>query len=327
MMTSRLPYDTMAAGWYPILYGDEVGAAEVVSLRYFARDLIAWRDADSRVRVFDAICPHLGANLSYGARLVDGCVECPYHHFRYGPDGACVAVGYAKRINDRARVRTFPVIERNQQVYVWYHPDAAEPTWEPPIVPELSTADFTGIDFRHDFTEVRTAWHEVAEQTVDRGHTVELHGVPIEQARVCRAEEHVFMVDVTHPDDESVPFGRGGDLLHIELHGPGIALMRYRGSLELLLTATTLPITPELLTFRLGVACPQTDDRDETAAIGALVLAGFVDFVQQDIEILNHKVFLDRPALVDGDGDFTAFRRWMRQFHEPAAVMSPAAAT
>jgi nitrite reductase/ring-hydroxylating ferredoxin subunit len=320
MRERRLPFTSIPTGWFPVLHADELPQGEVVPLRYFDRDLVAWRDDEGNASVFDAVCPHLGANLAYGGVVADGCLECPYHHFRFDGSGACVAVPYAKRLNKRATATNFPVLEKNQQVYVWHDAEGREPNWLPPDIEELTSEKWTGIDYRFEFRTVKTAWHEVAEQVVDRGHTSELHALDAPTFHHFTARDHVWIVDITQRGDD-IPMGADGDTLHAEYHGPGIAVLHYMGSLNVVLTTTTLPITADELVLRMGVIVERRDTEDETDAIGKLVLEGFVGFVGMDIDILDHKVFLDRPALVDGDGDFMKFRKWVSQFHrEPMSV-------
>ena len=50
-------------GWYPVAYSDEVPIGEVVPLRYFGQDLIAFRGEDGEAHVLDAHAGHPeGAN-------------------------------------------------------------------------------------------------------------------------------------------------------------------------------------------------------------------------------------------------------------------------
>ena len=46
-----------------------------------------------------AYCPHLGANVAVGGRVVPGedCVECPFHEWRFrGDTGRCQGVPYSE---------------------------------------------------------------------------------------------------------------------------------------------------------------------------------------------------------------------------------------
>src|SRR5438270_9301436 len=82
-----------------------------------AGDLFALRD----------ICPHRAAPLSAGRfhKEASGAetVECPYHGWRFGADGACAAI--PSLVDDQAmdvsrvRVRRYPVAESQGLVFVW----------------------------------------------------------------------------------------------------------------------------------------------------------------------------------------------------------------
>ena len=68
---------SLHAGWYLVAYQDEVPPG-VAPLDVGGRRLMTVRE-DDRVRVFDADCPHRGAHLGHGGRVVGDCVECPFH--------------------------------------------------------------------------------------------------------------------------------------------------------------------------------------------------------------------------------------------------------
>jgi len=57
-----------------------------------------FRGDDGKAYVVDAYCPHLGANLGVGGRVVGGCIECPFHGWQFrGEDGKCVKIPYAEK--------------------------------------------------------------------------------------------------------------------------------------------------------------------------------------------------------------------------------------
>ncbi len=127
---------------------------------------------DGEHHLADAFCPHLGAHLGVGGRVDDGCLVCPFHEWSFAADGANTDIPYADRPNRKARLRTYPTIERNRHLLAWYHPDpTVAPSWE---VVEALPADPVEC-LRLDRT-VRTAWQEVAENSVDMAHFVSVHG-------------------------------------------------------------------------------------------------------------------------------------------------------
>jgi cholesterol 7-dehydrogenase len=64
--------------------------------------VIVVRQETGKVAVYDAYCPHLGADLSVGGEIVannerSACIKCPFHGWLYRcSDGTCVQVPYAK---------------------------------------------------------------------------------------------------------------------------------------------------------------------------------------------------------------------------------------
>ena len=98
-------------GWFPVGLTTEVATGEIKSVHYFGRQMIVYRGEDGVARISDAYCPHLGADIGVGGKVEDNCVRCPFHAWKFGPDGACVEVPYAKRIPPRARIGTYPVDE------------------------------------------------------------------------------------------------------------------------------------------------------------------------------------------------------------------------
>jgi nitrite reductase/ring-hydroxylating ferredoxin subunit len=90
-------------GWYQLAFERDLGQP-ITALSFAGRALMAVRTpATGQVGIFDAVCPHRGAHLAYGGRLVpEGVVVCPFHGHRVGlgevsHDGFCVK-GYASLV-------------------------------------------------------------------------------------------------------------------------------------------------------------------------------------------------------------------------------------
>ena len=58
-------------------------------------------------------------------------------------------------------------------------------------------------------------------------------------------------------------------------------------------------------------------------AIERQAFAAYVHDVEQDFVIWQHKEFVDRPALAQGDGPVVRYRRWAEQFYRPADLGRP----
>ena len=77
------------------------------------------------------------------------------------------------------------------------------------------------------------------------------------------------------------------------------------------------PTEPGHVDIRLAVSVHE-DVRRALRPFLALVHRGvergLVHDFRQDVAVWEHKRYLDRPQLVEGDGPIGAFRRWARQF-------------
>lgn len=67
-MGSRYPFPASPNGWFSVGACADLAPGDVRPVSYLGRDLVLFRGEDGAPRVFDAYCPHLGANLGVGGR-------------------------------------------------------------------------------------------------------------------------------------------------------------------------------------------------------------------------------------------------------------------
>ncbi|MCV7229399.1 Rieske (2Fe-2S) protein [Mycolicibacterium komossense] len=70
-----------SGNWYVLGSSDSVRADRPFGTSVAGVELVAWRDADQRLRVGPGACPHLGAALCTG-RMDAGTLICPWHGLR-----------------------------------------------------------------------------------------------------------------------------------------------------------------------------------------------------------------------------------------------------
>lgn len=99
------------------------------------------RTREGKVFALRDICPHRAAPLSAG-RLREGEVECPYHGWRFRPDGVCAAIPSMLQDQNmdvnRIRVQSYPAREQDGLIWVYFAADPksdAAPVLEPPKIP------------------------------------------------------------------------------------------------------------------------------------------------------------------------------------------------
>ena len=104
------------------------------------------RTRDGAIFALRDICPHRAAPLSAG-RIRKGTVECPYHGWRFRPDGVCDHIPSLLQDQDfdvaKIRVRSYPAREQDGLIWVYFAHDPkiiAVPDSDPPRIP-IGTAD------------------------------------------------------------------------------------------------------------------------------------------------------------------------------------------
>lgn len=128
-----------------------------------------WVVGRMRGRLFAARdrCPHRGAPLSAGD-IDDGCLVCPYHGWRFDPDGVATAIpalGAAAPVPPRARLETAEVVERDGLVWI------ALPGCTPPAAEEGGLRLWANDD-----PGLRRGWHPVCRS----GEVLPASGVQVE---------------------------------------------------------------------------------------------------------------------------------------------------
>lgn len=164
----------LAASWYIVLPSNEL-RNNPKPVELFGRQLVAWRDRMGRPALMARECPHMGASLAQG-KVVNGLLQCPFHHWRFAGTGACVEVPGVGRIPKSASVRSYPVVERHGYLWAWY--GSSEPMFPLPELPALDTCSGIG-GFRFADT-TRATVRRIMENTYDPDHLVVLHGLEVD---------------------------------------------------------------------------------------------------------------------------------------------------
>lgn len=97
--------------WFAVCLSSQARPGAIHSTEFLSGKVIVIRRGDGKPQVLSAYCLHMGADLSV-AKLVDGQVRCPFHHWRYNDDGKCVRTGIGDPAPGRAQLFQFPTEER-----------------------------------------------------------------------------------------------------------------------------------------------------------------------------------------------------------------------
>lgn len=128
----------LARFWHPVAFSSEVTDSPFSS-RLLDVELVLFRSA-GRITVARDRCPHRSVKLSHGRMQGDELV-CAMHGLRFDGDGRCTAIpavpAGSVRIPERARLQTFPAVERYGIVWTCL---AGEAQWPLPEWPAFEVA-------------------------------------------------------------------------------------------------------------------------------------------------------------------------------------------
>ena len=128
--------------WHPVAYSEEIGGESPFPAKLLGESIVVWREENGQPHAMRDLCIHRGTALSLG-HLVDDCIVCPYHGWRYDSTGACVLIPQTANENvpSKARVDNYHCQERYGLIWV----AMADPVYPLPSVPELENNEWQVI--------------------------------------------------------------------------------------------------------------------------------------------------------------------------------------
>lgn len=306
-------------GWFILLCSDELAANEVKSLQYFGQKLVAFRQDDGQVAVLDAYCPHLGADLGVGGKVVDGCVQCPFHAWRFDRDGKCVEIPYAEKIPSRAAIRSWVVDELNGFIFVWHCSAGRAPDYHIPLIPEVIDESWTS--WKMSIQTIATHPREIVENVADRAHFSIVHGTHIDHFE----NEFVDHMAVQYSEGVAYPRGGGRDEFKLKAtyYGPAYQITEMDSVLPNRLVNAHTPISDKLLHLRFGVMLKKIADDERMEKFAKQYIDNLQVGFSEDVQIWENKVYREQANLCDGDGPIGKLRRWYQQFYTETNSAEP----
>lgn len=326
-MSARFPFPSFPRGWYVVAFSADVAPGAVKTVHYFDEDIVLYRTEGGALAAVAPFCPHLGAHLG------GGCVEgeklrCPFHAWGFDATGKCVDIPYAPKIPPNARARTWPILEQNGVVMVFYAPPGSspEPSWRPAPLPEEGwTANRTIL------WELDSHPQEVGENTVDCAHLAPVHHVTKTEVLEVEQKEHVMRV-LLHLVATGHVIGMPDEIndvhLDVTLHGLGQIISSTHVITAGLRTRQRIhptPITKDRIAIFAVANTLAMPDPAYTEEIDEIFWTAFTNDFVRDFPIWGKKAYLDKPLLAKGDGPIGSYRKWARQFYFSAPSVTATA--
>src|SRR5580692_12383800 len=97
--------------WYVAAWGTEIGE-KPMARTLLEEPVVFYRGSDGQVAALEDRCCHRGMPLSRG-KVFGNSIRCDYHGMVFDGGGSCVEIPGQPLIPKSARVRSFPVAERD----------------------------------------------------------------------------------------------------------------------------------------------------------------------------------------------------------------------
>ncbi|UQS26196.1 3-ketosteroid-9-alpha-hydroxylase subunit A [Amycolatopsis thermalba] len=321
------PPARFARGWHCLGLAETFRDGKPHAVNAFGTKLVVFAGEDGKLNVLDAYCRHMGGDLSQGS-VKGNEVACPFHDWRWGGNGKCVSIPYAKRVPLRARTRSWITLEENKQLFVWHDPQGNPP---PPdvVIPRIDGI-FSGewSNWTWDSVLIEGSnCREIIDNMVDMAHFFYIHyAFPTYFKNVFEGHIATQYLNTKGRPDVGMASNYGGEdnLLRSEASyfGPSYMintlLNTYKGfEIENVLINCHYPVTPTSFVLQWGVSVkklPGVSDEQADKIAGKFAKSIGVGF-RQDVEIWKNKTRIDNPLLCEEDGPVYQLRRWYEQFY------------
>jgi vanillate O-demethylase monooxygenase subunit len=172
--------------WYVAAWDHELSRSMLRRI-ILEEPVVLFRSTEGKAVALEDRCCHRQAPLSIG-KLVGNIVTCPYHGLQYDTTGRCIMVPSQDMIPKGARVRSYPVVEKNHWIWIW--------TGDPAKADPAQIEDFHWMDdpawrFGGSYLHVAGNYLLVVENLLDTTHLPFLHPNTLGTDSFARSEFEV----------------------------------------------------------------------------------------------------------------------------------------
>lgn len=318
-------------GWFMIGDATKLGP-QPQTLHFFGQDMVFYRGASGKPYLVDAYCPHMGAHLgrnntSYIVRddeQVEGeSIRCPFHGWRFGPDGQCNAIPYSPDFTPKAaRLKTYPVIERAGVIWMWHDPEGQEPDQDLPAFSAWDKEDEGWVRWIiDDFGTLPLHPIEIVDNMADFGHMGPIHGSIDNQYfdNIFDAHKVIQRFDAGHRTLTT----ETNETLSLDTwyEGPAILQANMLGTYPSHMLIAHTPVDDGVVQVwhALMVKIPSCETTKDNIVVARQYQQASCDAFAQDVEIWANKQACFNPMQIPADGPYGKVRIWYSQFYNPRA--------
>lgn len=137
--------------WYAVGWADQLKPNHVIPVTIWQQAIALYRDVDGQLHALEDACPHKGIALHKG-KVQGHHLACSYHGWEFDSSGECVNVPYLSKSQKLpcAQVRSYPVQEKYNLLWVFPGDPGLAATCQPPAMPEFSQPEWLMVPVTAD---------------------------------------------------------------------------------------------------------------------------------------------------------------------------------
>ncbi len=172
--------------WYVAAWDHEV-TREMRRRILLDEPVVLFRTDSGQPVALEDRCCHRQAPLSMG-KLVGNIVQCPYHGLQFDTSGKCVKVPSQDMVPASARVRSYPVHEKNHWIWIWKGDPAKA---DPALIEDFHYLDDPAWRYGGSYLHVEANYLLVVENLLDTTHLPFLHPTSLGTDAFAKSEFEV----------------------------------------------------------------------------------------------------------------------------------------
>lgn len=157
--------------WYVAGWSSDLSPGDRLGRTYLNEPIVLFRTEDGRVGALEDRCIHRAMQLSKG--FVDGdIIRCTYHGLEFGTDGVCTRIPAQDKVPSTARVRSYPVVERDALIWIWMGDvNEADET----LIPSHPWHSDAAWAWKSEHYPVNGNWQLLVDNLMDLSHLPYIH--------------------------------------------------------------------------------------------------------------------------------------------------------
>lgn len=163
-------FQTLPGHWLPAAFSKSL-KRQPLRIDLAGESLVLFRNEAGKACALLDRCPHRGVSLSLGKVTQEGCLECPFHGWRFNGQGGCEFIPWNPEV-DRDRMSTSGFATHEQAGLIWIYTSEHQPNPATPDIPDMLLSKAT-----LHYLEVvwKCHWTRAMENMLDVPHLPFIH--------------------------------------------------------------------------------------------------------------------------------------------------------